>query len=81
MECKPNLIPQMNTPMTINFQPPGQFSPRSLLRSPIASPESHPLIRHPKWAPFVHLVHNTILKCCPDFRPYFLELLDQADLR
>lgn len=70
----------MNTPMTFNFQPQGLFSPRSPLRAQTATPESHPLIRHPKWAPFVYLVNDTILKRCPDFRPHFLELLDHADL-
>ena len=68
--------------MTNNFANPHNREPRLLrsqLLTPNPSPDSQSLNRHPKWLPFVHLLHNLILKSAPELRPALLELLEQAD--
>ena len=67
--------------MPLNFEtsnPPRQ--PCSRLRAPGLNPNSLPLNQHPKWMDFIRLFGDAILSQYPDFRPQFLELLDQADL-
>ena len=66
--------------MTLNFDIPNQPEPRSRFRAKQPDPQSLPLHHHPKWMAFIHRFGHAILDRYPEFRPQFLELLDQADL-
>jgi hypothetical protein len=66
--------------MPLNFQTNHPRQPRNRIHAPRTDPRSLPLNQHPKWMDFIRLIGEPIMTQCPDFRPQFLELLDQADL-
>ena len=67
--------------MPYNFTPPnGPPRPfRSQLLTPSQPQDKISLPQHPKWLPFVRLMHNLLHRVAPELRPQFLELLEQAD--
>ena len=66
--------------MTLNFDIPNQPEPRNRLRAQQPDPRSLPLFKHPRWPSFIQNLGHAILDRYPEFRPQFLELLDEADL-
>ena len=66
--------------MTLNFDIPNQPEPRNRLQAKQPDPRSLPLFQHPRWPSFIQNLGHAILSRFPEFRPQFLELLDEAKL-